>query len=98
MPHMTAPRTQDSQRRHPGRCPPVLVSQFGRQLRLEGRRLGLLGSTALHVSCSCGHAGVVSVADLVATHGGETRVRDAVRSIQCGCCGTRQVTEVRWLG
>lgn len=79
------------------RFPRVVTYELGRALRLEGRRLGLLGRTALHVRCSCGHADLVSVADLVATHGGETRVRDAVRSIRCGSCRKRQIKKIRWL-
>ena len=79
-------------------CPPVVTFQLGREFRLDGRRLGLLGSTALHVECACGHSGRVLVAGLIARHGSEARVRDAVSSIRCGSCRKRQIREVRWLG
>ena len=101
MPQTRASQTQDVQGQ-PGKAgqprPPVVTFQLGRALRLDGRRLGLIGSTALHVECACGHSGRVSVAGLVARHGGATRVREAVRSIQCSCCQKRQITDVRWLG
>lgn len=79
-------------------CPPVFSLQVGRVLRLDGRRLGLLGSTMLQVSCSCGHAGRVPVAELVARHGDEVRVRDAVAAMRCRDCGKQRIREVRWLG
>ena len=79
-------------------CPPVVTFQQGREFRLDGRRLGLLGSTALHVQCACGHSGRVSVAGLVAKHGSNVRVRDAVSSIRCGRCRKQHIKEVRWLG
>ena len=47
--------------------------------------------------CVCGHAGDVPVAALVARHGEEARVRDAVASMRCGVCGTQRIAEVRWL-
>ena len=80
------------------RSPPVVSIVLGRPWRLDGRRLGLLGSTTLQVRCVCGHSGVISVAALVSRHGRDARVRDAVASMHCGSCGSRDLEEVRWLG
>lgn len=109
---MPAPSETSPSHRLPGRAahlavhqtpaaaprPRVVTFQLGREFRLGGRRLGLLGSTALHVECACGHSGRVSVAGLVAKHGSEARVRDAVRSIRCGNCGKQHIKEIRWVG
>ena len=81
-----------------GACPPVIALQLGRILRLDGRRLGLLGGTTLQVECRCGHSSQVPVVDLVSRHGRETRVRDAVTSMRCAGCGERHIKEVHWLG
>ena len=81
-----------------GPRPPVVAFQLGRELRLDGRRLGLLGSTALHVECACGHSGRVSVEGLVSRHGSEARVRDAVASMRCRHCHESRIKQVRWLG
>ncbi|MXY34347.1 MAG: hypothetical protein F4Y60_09715 [Boseongicola sp. SB0664_bin_43] len=78
--------------------PPVVATVLGRPWRLDGRRLGLLGSTTLQVRCSCGHSGAVPVAELMSRHGRDARVRDAVASMRCGSCGSRDLEEVRWLG
>ena len=76
----------------------IVASELGRTLRIDGRRLGLLGSAAtLQVSCGCGHAGHVSVADLVSRHGGNARVRDVAAALRCRHCGKRNIREVRWL-
>ncbi len=66
-------------------------------LRLEGRRLGNLRGGKLKIVCGCGHSGDVPVPALVARHGEEARVGDAIASMRCGTCGARRVTEVRWL-
>lgn len=84
--------------RSAGSCPPVIALQLGRILRLDGRRLGLLGGTTLQVECSCGHSSQVSVSDLVSRHGREIRVRDAVTSMRCAGCGGRHIKEVHWRG
>ena len=78
--------------------PPVVATVLGRPWRLDGRRLGLLGSTTLQVRCGCGHSGAVSVAELVSRHGLDARVRDAVASMRCGSCGSLDLEEVRCLG
>ncbi|MXY33649.1 MAG: hypothetical protein F4Y60_06085 [Boseongicola sp. SB0664_bin_43] len=78
--------------------PPVVATVLGRTWRLDGRRLGLLGSTLLQVRCGCGHSGVVPVAELMSRHGRDARVRDAVASMRCGSCGSLDLAEVRWLG
>ena len=67
------------------------------ELRLEGRRLGRLRGGTLRITCGCGHSGDVPVAALVARHGEDARVRDAVDSMRCSGCGARRVQEVRWL-
>ena len=68
------------------------------ELRLEGRRLGRLRGGTLRITCGCGHSGDVPVAALVAWHGEEARVRDAVATMRCSGCGARHVREIRWLG
>ncbi len=67
------------------------------ELRLEGRRLGRLRGGTLRITCACGHSGDVPVAALVAWHGEDTRVRDAVATMRCSGCGARHVKEIRWL-
>lgn len=94
---MTAMRTTPFDR-YAGACPPVIALQLGRILRLDGRRLGLLGGTTLQVECSCGHSSLVPIADLVSRHGHEARVRDTVTSMRCAGCGGRHIKEVHWLG
>ena len=84
--------------RHAGSSPPVIALQLGRLLRLDGRRLGLLGGTTLQVECRCGHSGHVPVADLVARHGRDARVRDVVATMRCASCGGRHIKEVHWPG
>ena len=84
--------------RSAGSSPPVIALQLGRILRLDGRRLGLLGGTTLQVECRCGHSSQVPVADLVARHGREARVRDAVSLMRCAGCGGRHIKEVHWAG
>lgn len=79
-------------------CPPVVTFQLGMEFRVDGRRLGLLGSIALHVECACGHSGRVSVAGLVARHGSEARVCDAASSMRCRSCQEQDIKQVRWLG
>ena len=37
-------------------------------LKLDGRRLGLIGGRTLYVESKCGHSGKVLVADLFITH------------------------------
>ena len=76
---------------------PRAASRENIALRLEGRRLGSLRGGSLRIVCVCGHAGDVPVAALVARHGEEARVRDAVASMRCGACGEQRVAEVRWL-
>ena len=79
--------------------PPIVATVLGRPWRLDGRRcLGLLGSTKLQVQCSCGHSGLVPIAELVARHGWDVRVRDAVASMRCRSCGGLDLDQVRWLG
>ena len=68
------------------------------ELRLEGRRLGRLRGGTLRITCGCGHSGDVPVVALVAWHGEEARVRDAVATMRCNGCGARHVKEIRWLG
>lgn len=80
-----------------GTLQPGAASREDIGLRLEGRRLGRLGGGSLRVVCGCGHSGDVPVAALVARHGEEARVRDAVASMRCGACGAQRVAEVRWL-
>ena len=84
--------------RSAGSCPPVIALQVGRLLRLDGRRLGVLGGTALQVECRCGHSSQVRVADLVSRHGREARVRDVVATMNCASCGGRHIKEVHWPG
>lgn len=84
------------QDRRSGSSPPVVALQLGRVLHLDGRRLGLLGSTMLQVSCSCGHSGQVPVAELVSRHGSAARVRDVVASMRCRSCGEQRIQEVFW--
>ena len=95
MPFATSELNSGLSARH---SPPVFATVLGRPWRLDGRRLGLLGSTTLQVRCGCGHSGVVPVAKLVARHGRDARVRDSVASMFCGSCGSRDLEEVRWLG
>ena len=79
--------------------PPVVATDLGRLWRMDGRRLGLLGRPTLLVLCSCGHSGVVPVAELMSRQGRDARVRDAVASMRCRCCcGGLDIKEVRWLG
>lgn len=78
--------------------PPVLASELGRTLRLDGRRLGVLRSGGLEVCCTCGHSGRVPVPDLIARHGEYARLRDVIAALRCSSCGSRQIREVRWLG
>ena len=73
------------------------ASRQDRELRLEGRRLGRLRGGTLRITCDCGHSGDVQVAALVARHGEDARVRDAIASMACSGCGARRVREVRWL-
>lgn len=75
--------------------PPVVATVLGRLWRLDGRRLGLLGSTMLQVRCSCGHSGLVPVAELMTRHGRDARVRDAVASMRCRNCDGLDIEEVR---
>ena len=84
--------------RSAGSKPPVIALQLGRLLRLDGRRLGLLGGTTLQVECRCGHSGQVPIAELVARHGREARVRDVVAKMSCESCGGRHIKEVHWPG
>ena len=95
MPIVTSESNPGQSARHP---PPVVATVRGRPLRLDGRRLGLLGSAALQVRCSCGHSGPVPVSELVSRHGPDARVRDAVASMRCRSCGGLDIEEVRWLG
>ena len=81
-----------------GSSPPVIALQLGRLLRLDGRRLGLLGGTTLKVECRCGHSGQVPIAELVARHGREARVRDVVATMNCASCDGRHIKEVHWPG
>ena len=76
--------------------PPVLASELGRTLRFDGRRLGVLGNGSLEVKCTCGHSGRVPLADLIARHGENARLRDVVIAMRCSACGSRQIREVRW--
>ncbi|MYE10368.1 MAG: hypothetical protein F4X99_01630 [Gammaproteobacteria bacterium] len=76
---------------------PEAASRAETALRLEGRRLGRLRGGSLRILCVCGHSGDVPVAALVARHGEEARVRDAVAAMRCGACGAQRVAEVRWL-
>lgn len=78
--------------------PPVVATVLGRHWRLDGRRLGLLGSTTLQVRCGCGHSGLVPVAELLTRHGRDARVRNAVELMRCRSCGGSDLEEVRWLG
>ena len=80
-----------------GSSPSRIVSRQNPELRHEGRRLGSLGGGRLRITCGCGHSGDVPVAALVARHGEEARVRDAVASMRCSNCGARRVQELRWL-
>lgn len=84
----------------PGRSAParptVLVSEPGRTLRFDGRRLGVIGNGNLQVTCTCGHSGRVPVRDLVSRHGKNARLRDVVTAMRCSACGSRQIREVRW--
>ena len=80
-----------------GTLQPGAASREDIWLRLEGRRLGSLRGGSLRIVCVCGHVGDVPVAALVARHGEEARVRDAVASMRCGACGAQRVAEVRWL-
>ena len=73
------------------------ASRQDRELRLEGRRLGRLRGGTLRITCGCGHSGDVPVAALVARHGEDARVRDAVDSMRCSGCGARRIKEIRWL-
>ena len=73
------------------------ASRQDRELRLEGRRLGRLRGGTLRITCGCGHSGDVPVVALVARHGEDARVRDAIASMRCSGCGARRVQEVRWL-
>ena len=68
------------------------------ELRLEGRRLGRLRGGTLRITCGCGHSGEVPVAALVAWHGEDARVRDAIATMRCSGCGARHVKGIRWLG
>ena len=76
---------------------PEVASREEIALQIEGRRLDRLRGGSLRIVCVCGHAGDVPVAALVARHGEEARVRDAVASMRCGACGAQRVAEVRWL-
>ena len=76
---------------------PDTASSLGRELRLDGRRLGSLRGGRLRITCSCGHSGEVPVLALVTRHGKEARVGDAVASMRCGACAARRVQDVRWL-
>ena len=76
---------------------PGAASRADPALRLEGRRLDGLRGGSLRIVCGCGHSGDVPVAALVARHGEEARVRDAVASMRCGACGAQRVAEVRRL-
>ncbi len=67
------------------------------ELRLEGRRLGRLRGGTLRITCGCGHSGDVPVAALLARHGEDARVRDAIATMRCSDCGARRVKEIRWL-
>ena len=67
------------------------------ELCLEGRRLGRLRGGTLRITCGCGHSGDVPVAALVAWHGEDARVRDAIATMRCSGCGARHVEEIRWL-
>ena len=67
------------------------------ELRLEGRRLGRLRGGTLRITCGCGHSGDVPVAALVARHGEDARVCDAVDSMRCSGCGARRIKEIRCL-
>ena len=67
------------------------------ELRLEGRRLGRLSGGTLRITCGCGHSGDVPVAALVAWHGEDARVRDAIATMRCSGCGAQQVKGIRWL-
>lgn len=78
--------------------PPVLATLHGRAWRLDGRRLGLLGSSALQITCSCGHSGKLGVIALVSRYGPYARVRDALASLSCARCGGRDIHKIRWLG
>ena len=84
-------------------CPPgtgqaEVASRQDPELRLEGRRLGRLGGGDLLITCVCGHSGDVPVAALVARHGEEARVQDAVASMRCGTCSAQRIRKVRWRG
>ena len=84
-------------------CPPgagqaEVASRQDPELRLEGRRLGRLGGGDLLITCVCGHSGGVPVAALVARHGEEARVHDAVAPMRCGTCGAQRIRKVRWHG
>ena len=74
--------------------PPVLAGELGRTLRFDGRRLGVLGNGSLEVKCTCGHSGRVPLADLIARHGENERLRDVVIAMRCSACGSRQIREV----
>ena len=63
-------------------------------MRCDGRRLGRLRGGSLRIVCECGHSGDVPVTALVARHGEEARVRDAVASIRCGACGRQAIRDV----
>ncbi|MYA89584.1 MAG: hypothetical protein F4X97_14245 [Boseongicola sp. SB0662_bin_57] len=60
---------------------PGAASREDVALRLEGRRLGRLRGGSLRILSTCGHSGDVPVAVLVARHGEEARVRDAVAAM-----------------
>ena len=84
--------------RRPGAGQAEVASRQDLELRLEGRRLGLLGGGDLLITCVCGHSGDVPVGALVARHGEEARVHDAIASMRCGNCGAQRIREVRWRG
>ena len=75
-----------------------IASRQDLELRLEGRRLSRLGGGDLLITCACGHSGEVPVAALVARHGEEARVQDAIASMRCITCGAQRIQRVRWLG
>lgn len=75
----------------------VAASGEVREMRCEGQRLGHVRGGRLRIVCGCGHSGDVPVAALVARHGDEARVRDAVASMRCGFCGARRIQEIRLL-
>lgn len=87
-----------SKDRPPGAGPAEVASRKDLELRLEGRRLGRLGGGELRITCVCGHSGDVPVSALVARHGEEARIQDAVASMRCGSCGAQRIREIRWLG